>query len=167
MSVVCVVELVGASAAYCDVVAHLPCYGVVVKEAQRYGAKWGNMWAQEYAIKLISSELAEVLTAHARTVCLQLYPTWTDFLPSFIKEGGIIEGTPPSDSMTPVTVDLLIEPTGSVRVLSTLDQVLTPHHRLHATFSVYHHELREGTNLVSIPDSFIHSTGCIASPARK
>ena len=37
--------------------------------------------------------------------------------------GGMVEGCPPSDSVTPVTVDIFIEPTGMVNILSAQDQV--------------------------------------------
>lgn len=35
----------------------------------------------------------------------------------------MVEGCPPSDSVTPVTVDIFIEPTGTVNILSAQDQV--------------------------------------------
>ena len=37
--------------------------------------------------------------------------------------GGVIEGTPPSDSVTPLTVGLFIDPTGAVTVQYTGDQL--------------------------------------------
>lgn len=111
--------------AYCDVCEYLPCYKWVVREASRYGPKWKKRWAQEHAIKRIASELPRVLTEHAQTVEPNLYPHWTDFLRHFVEEGGFIEGTPPSNSVTSIAVELLIEPSGHIKVLSTHDQVCT------------------------------------------
>ena len=37
--------------------------------------------------------------------------------------GGIIEGCPPSDSVTSLSVDVLIEPTGTTKIISAADQV--------------------------------------------
>ena len=109
--------------AYCDITRHLSCYEWVFKEAKRYGSKWKKQWAKENALKRISSELLKILTEHAQTVDSKLYPLWTDFMKHFYEVGGIIEGVPPSDSVTPLAVELLIEPNGKVRIFSTMDQV--------------------------------------------
>ncbi len=37
--------------------------------------------------------------------------------------GGSVEASPPSDSITAVTVDILLEPTGEHKLLSTWDQI--------------------------------------------
>lgn len=102
---------------------YLPCYDWVVKEANRYGSKWTKCWAQEPAITAITSYVADILAEHAQTADTALYPKWKDFLKDFLQLGGIIEGVPPSESITPIAVDILIEPTGQVKVLCTLDQV--------------------------------------------
>ena len=110
--------------AYCDIIKYLPCYEWVVKEAERYGSKWTKVWAQEKAVKMICSYLPEILSEHVHVVDTELYPEWEHYLKQFLRVGGVIEGTPPSESVTPLAVDLLIEPTGAVKVLCTLDQVL-------------------------------------------
>ena len=42
---------------------------------------------------------------------------------SFVVVGGIIEACPPSDSITSLSVDLLIDPCGNCKILSAADQV--------------------------------------------
>ena len=79
---------------------------------------------QEQALRRISKELPSILASHATPVDSDLYPTWGAFLADFLVSGGLIEGHPPSTSVTAVTVDLLIEPTGDIQVLSMQDQVV-------------------------------------------
>ena len=109
--------------AYCDVTSHLSCHSWVVKESQRYGAKWSKKWAQENAIKRILAELPGILESHAHPIDRELFPTWAEFLEQFYNQGGIIEGVPPSESTTALTVDVLIEPDGAINVLSSGDQI--------------------------------------------
>ena len=95
----------------------------MVKESQRYGAKWSKKWAQENAVKRILAELPAILASYAHPVDKQLFPTWTGFLEEFYNQGGIIEGIPPSESTTSLTVDVFIQPDGGINVLSSGDQI--------------------------------------------
>ncbi|EDO37640.1 predicted protein, partial [Nematostella vectensis] len=116
-------EFNGRGTAYCDVTPHLKCYSWALKECQRYGEKWAKKWAHEPTLIKVSAEIPDILSRHAHPVNSELYPTWEGFLHDFLKRGGVVEACPPSESVTALTVDVLIEPTGDSKILSMGDQI--------------------------------------------
>lgn len=116
-------EFDGRGTAFCDVTSHLECYSWALKECQRYGDKWSQRWAHEPTLVRISAEVPTIIAQHATPVNKELYPTWSIFVQYFLKRGGIIEACPPSDSVTAISVDVLMEPTGESTILSIGDQI--------------------------------------------
>uniref|UniRef100_A0A3Q4MVF1 IQ motif containing H n=1 Tax=Neolamprologus brichardi TaxID=32507 RepID=A0A3Q4MVF1_NEOBR len=90
----------GRGTAYCDT-CHLSCY------------KWMfNVY-----------EIPEWLTHYAQPAKTSCYPNWACFLKTFLRQGGVVEAYPPSNSVTCLTVDLLLEPGGEVTMFSCGDQL--------------------------------------------
>ncbi|KAM8972328.1 LOW QUALITY PROTEIN: IQ domain-containing protein H [Pelodytes ibericus] len=117
----------GHGTAFCDIATYLPSHSWAVSEQQRYGPDtWRQKWAQEKVVQQIIQELPMVLHQHAKLVNKRLFPTWQDFLKALISCGGIVEAFPPSESITCLTVDLLIKPDGEIEMVSCGDQIHSP-----------------------------------------
>ncbi|KAM4618235.1 IQ motif-containing protein H [Polymixia lowei] len=116
-------ELGGRGTAYCDV-CHLSCYSWALQEYHRLGPDlWSTEWAQEPVMLKYLDEVPEWLAYHAQPAKTSCYPNWACFLKTFLRQGGVVEAYPPSDSVTCLTVDLLLEPGGEVTMLSCGDQL--------------------------------------------
>ncbi|XP_027017127.2 IQ motif-containing protein H isoform X1 [Tachysurus fulvidraco] len=113
----------GHGTAYCDV-CQVSFRRWALQEYHRHGPQiWRLAWAQERVLKRFLEAVPAMLAAHAKPFDTSCYPTWSCFLEHFLRKGGVIEAYPPSDSVTCITVDLLVEPGGGVRMLSCGDQL--------------------------------------------
>ncbi|KAM9352354.1 IQ motif-containing protein H [Symphorus nematophorus] len=113
----------GRGTAYCDV-CHLSCYNWALQEYHRHGPEqWKAERIQESVQLRYLDEIPEWLARYARPAKTSCYPNWACFLKTFLRQGGVVEAYPPSDSVTCLTVDLLLEPGGEVTMLSCGDQL--------------------------------------------
>ncbi|KAM6936946.1 IQ motif-containing protein H [Xenentodon cancila] len=113
----------GRGTAYCDV-CHLSCFNWALQQYHRYGPDlWASEWIQESVQLRYSDAVPEWLAHYAQPAKTSCYPSWACFLKSFLRQGGVVEATPPSESVTYLTADLLLEPGGEVTMVSCGDQL--------------------------------------------
>ncbi|KAM4572648.1 IQ motif-containing protein H [Odontesthes bonariensis] len=113
----------GRGTAYCDV-CHLSSYNWALQRYHRYGLDlWNSKWIQEPVLLRYLDEIPEWLAHYAQPAKSSCYPSWACFLKTFLRQGGVVEANPPSESVTYLTVDMLLEPGGEVTMLSCGDQL--------------------------------------------
>ncbi|XP_041852632.1 IQ motif-containing protein H isoform X2 [Melanotaenia boesemani] len=78
---------------------------------------------QEPVLLRYLDEIPEWLAHYAQPAKTSCYPSWACFLKTFLRQGGVVEAKPPSESVTYLTVDMLLEPGGEVTMLSCGDQL--------------------------------------------
>lgn len=64
-----------------------------------------------------------MLQKYARPVNTQAYANWDEFSTHFLAQGGVLEAHPPSDSITSLTVSMLIEPDSTIKILASGDHL--------------------------------------------
>ncbi|XP_054892820.1 IQ motif-containing protein H isoform X2 [Poeciliopsis prolifica] len=113
----------GRDAAYCDV-CHLRRYSWALKRYQHFGPDlWQAKWVQETVMLKYLEEIPEWLIYYTQLAKSCSYQSWSEFLKIFLMQGGVIEAYPPSENVTHVTVDMLLEPSGEVTILSWGEQL--------------------------------------------
>ncbi|XP_030621174.1 LOW QUALITY PROTEIN: IQ motif-containing protein H [Chanos chanos] len=119
-------EMRGWGMAYVDV-SNLSCHSWAQQEFIRHEQEhWRNSWVQVRIWQSFLDEVPYLLFHHAKLLRTSRYRTWDCFMQDFLKQGGVIEAYPPSDSVTGLAVDLLVEPDGEVKMLSCSDQLYGP-----------------------------------------
>ncbi|XP_014865670.1 PREDICTED: IQ domain-containing protein H isoform X1 [Poecilia mexicana] len=113
----------GRDAAYCDV-CHLRCYSWALQRYQYFGSDlWHSTWVQETVMMKYLEEIPEWLIYYTILAKSSRFQSWSEFLKIFLRQGGVVEAYPPSENVTYVTVDMLLEPNGEVTILSWGDQL--------------------------------------------
>ncbi|CAG5957946.1 unnamed protein product [Menidia menidia] len=109
--------------AHCDV-CHIRSYNWALQQYHRYGPDlWNSKWIQEPILLRYLDEIPEWLAHYAQPAKTSHYPSWACFLKTFLRQGGVVEANPPSESVTYLTVDMLLEPGAEVTMLSCGDQL--------------------------------------------
>ncbi|XP_047206470.1 IQ motif-containing protein H isoform X2 [Girardinichthys multiradiatus] len=113
----------GCDTAFCDV-CHLSCYNWALQRYRRYGPDlWSSKWVQESVLPRYLDDIPEWLAHYAQPAKTSSFLNWSSFLKTFLRQGGVVEAHPPSASVTYLTVDILLEPSGEVTMLSCGDQL--------------------------------------------
>eukprot|EP00736_Rhodelphis_marinus_P005987 Rmarinus@m.15797 len=117
-------EFNGRGHAYFDV-THLTCHSHLLRESKENGDLTRDEITMEAARQEIEAELRKLLSSVVVIACPYVHPNWEEYLKAFTRYGGVIEACPTKVTGSP-TVNILIEPTGELTIMSTHDQVFSP-----------------------------------------
>ncbi|PWA30501.1 hypothetical protein CCH79_00015298 [Gambusia affinis] len=113
----------GRDTAFCDV-CHLRCYSWALQRYQYFGPDlYHSKWVQEFVMQKYLEEIPEWLIYYTQLAKCSRFQSWSEFMKFFLRQGGVVEAYPPSENVTHMTVDMLLEPSGEVTLLSWGDQL--------------------------------------------
>ena len=85
-------------------------------------AYWSRADIQELARERIMTGLSTALRRNVILSSPEVFHNWETYMECYSEVGGVIEATP-AEVMGHPCVDLLIEPTGNIRILATHEQI--------------------------------------------
>eukprot|EP01135_Chromosphaera_perkinsii_P006589 Nk52_evm14s553 gene=Nk52_evmTU14s553 len=80
--------------------------------------------SRDLVVSSLKKELRDKMASMVKIVNEEVYPTWSSYFESFLESSGIIEAEPPSANSTCCSIDMLIEPSRSFKLICATDQIL-------------------------------------------
>eukprot|EP00741_Cyanophora_paradoxa_P021428 tig00021352_g20686.t1 len=106
-------------------VAHVKGHEAVREEYRRMPEAYEHPGRREAAVRRLAEELPRALARRAAMAVPELYPSWAHFAETLARVGGVVEAAPPVVVGSP-SANLLVEPDGTVSLLSTHQQLFLP-----------------------------------------
>eukprot|EP00854_Cymbomonas_tetramitiformis_P001341 gene1341-1940_t len=140
----------GRGHAWIDITA-VRSLDVVLERLRQSGRSPPPLARQREAVAAVEAALRRTLPRRLGIAAVAVYPTWKEYAQAMLSRGGVIEGCPPMVTGSP-SVNLMVEPTGRVQILSTHEQIFCPAYRfIGASFpqsSVPHAALAQASEVV-------------------